>query len=167
MIYKVSYVVQGGEHPGAIANTEDRPQVGDRVQFGNNEFEIIELPESLVDRRAFINYSLLVSPTSKGVRIERIVEFMPGDLAPEEYPLFIDMLRAIDEKEVEPIVLNRIGGKLSKKDEPVEEAEIAKDPPSKQEPKEAEPKEGKADQEAGEKQNEVKEEKKEEKAKKE
>lgn len=45
MIYKVSYVVQGGEHPGAIANTEDRPQVGDRVQFGNNEFEIIEVME--------------------------------------------------------------------------------------------------------------------------
>jgi hypothetical protein len=45
MIYKVSYVVQGGQHPGAIANTDEPPQVGDRVRLGANEFEVIEVME--------------------------------------------------------------------------------------------------------------------------
>lgn len=45
LIYKVSYVVQGGEHPGAIANTEEPPQVGDRVRLGAHQFEIIEVME--------------------------------------------------------------------------------------------------------------------------
>lgn len=45
MIYKVSYVVQGSDHPGAIANSEEPPQVGDRVKLGANEYEIIEVME--------------------------------------------------------------------------------------------------------------------------
>jgi hypothetical protein len=45
IIYKVSYVVQGSEHPGAIANTEEPPQIGDRVRLGALEFEIVEVME--------------------------------------------------------------------------------------------------------------------------
>jgi hypothetical protein len=45
MIYKVSYVVRGGEHPGAIMNVDTPPQVGDRVHLGRNEFEVIEVLE--------------------------------------------------------------------------------------------------------------------------
>ena len=30
--YKVSYVVIGGEHPGAIVNEFERPEVGGRVR---------------------------------------------------------------------------------------------------------------------------------------
>lgn len=45
MIYKVSYVVRGGDHPGAIMNVEAPPQVGDRVYLGRNEFEVIEVLE--------------------------------------------------------------------------------------------------------------------------
>lgn len=41
--YKVSYVVQGGEHPGAIMNVEDRPHVGETVSFDGHIFEIVEV----------------------------------------------------------------------------------------------------------------------------
>ncbi|MBN1313267.1 MAG: hypothetical protein JXB30_17800 [Anaerolineae bacterium] len=53
MIYKVSYVVVGGEHPGAIANVEKPPQVGDRVKLGNNDFEVIEILELMPPRGEF------------------------------------------------------------------------------------------------------------------
>lgn len=53
MIYKVSYVVLGGEHPGAIANTDTPPQVGDRVQLGEKTFEIIEVLELTPPRGEF------------------------------------------------------------------------------------------------------------------
>ena len=53
MIYKVSYVVVGGEHPGTIANVETPPQVGDRVRLGRHEFEIIEVLELMPPRGEF------------------------------------------------------------------------------------------------------------------
>jgi hypothetical protein len=53
MIYKVSYVVVGGEHPGAIANVDKPPQVGDRVILGSHEFEIIEILELMPPRGEF------------------------------------------------------------------------------------------------------------------
>jgi hypothetical protein len=53
MIYKVSYVVVGGEHPGAIANVEKPPQVGDRVTLGSHEFEIVEILELMPPRGEF------------------------------------------------------------------------------------------------------------------
>lgn len=46
MIYKVSYVVDSTEDiPGAIINTEEKPAVGDRIQFGAGFFEIVEVME--------------------------------------------------------------------------------------------------------------------------
>ena len=33
MIYKVSYVVIGSQHPGAIINHIERPKVGDRLSL--------------------------------------------------------------------------------------------------------------------------------------
>lgn len=53
MIYKVSYVVVGGEHPGAIANVEKAPQVGDRIKLGDKEFEIMEVLELMPPRGEF------------------------------------------------------------------------------------------------------------------
>jgi len=44
-IYKVSYVVIGEEHPGAILNTEREPRVGDTVRIGDREFRILEVQE--------------------------------------------------------------------------------------------------------------------------
>lgn len=53
MIYKVSYVVIGGEHPGAIANVDTPPRVGDRITLGKQEFEIIEVLELMPSRGEF------------------------------------------------------------------------------------------------------------------
>jgi hypothetical protein len=33
IFYKVSYVVLGGKHTGAIINVDKRPQIGDEVTF--------------------------------------------------------------------------------------------------------------------------------------
>jgi len=43
--YKVSYVVKGGEHPGAIISTETEPKQGDEVQFDGRVFKILEVME--------------------------------------------------------------------------------------------------------------------------
>jgi hypothetical protein len=53
MNYKVSYVVIGGEHPGAIANSTTPPQVGEHVQLGDQTFEIVEVLELTPPRGEF------------------------------------------------------------------------------------------------------------------
>lgn len=53
MIYKVSYVVLGGEHPGAIANVEERPKVGDPVTIGPNHFRVLEVMDLMPPRGEF------------------------------------------------------------------------------------------------------------------
>lgn len=53
MIYKVSFVVQGGGHPGAILNMERRPKEGDRVKLGGKLFEIVEVLEIIPSRGEF------------------------------------------------------------------------------------------------------------------
>jgi hypothetical protein len=73
------------------------------------EYEVEERPDSLLDRRFFLNYALIVSDTETGIRVERTVEFMPGEVAPGRYPEVIEMLAAIDEREMEPVVLKRRG----------------------------------------------------------
>ncbi|VAW29841.1 hypothetical protein MNBD_CHLOROFLEXI01-1359 [hydrothermal vent metagenome] len=45
VFYKVSYVVAGGEHPGAIINIDNRPEVGEQVMFDGRIFEILEVME--------------------------------------------------------------------------------------------------------------------------
>lgn len=53
MIYKVSYVVIGGKHPGGIMNHIEPPKVGDRVEIGKMTFEIIEVQEIMPPRGDF------------------------------------------------------------------------------------------------------------------
>jgi len=55
MIYKVSYVVLGGQHPGAIRNETERPEAGSRIRFGAATFEIVEV-SSLLPPRDEIQY---------------------------------------------------------------------------------------------------------------
>ena len=43
--YKVSYVVEGGTHPGAIMNEDVEPSVGAEVQFDGRIFEITDVEE--------------------------------------------------------------------------------------------------------------------------
>jgi len=47
MIYKVSYLVVGADHPGAVLDQEKAPEVGDRVQLGDQVFEVLEVEELL------------------------------------------------------------------------------------------------------------------------
>ena len=52
-IYKVSYVVQGGDHPGAIVNEDKKPEVGQKVTLGSNEFEVVEIVDLMPARGDF------------------------------------------------------------------------------------------------------------------
>jgi len=51
--YKVSYVVTDGRQPPSIMNTNRPPQVGDRIQLGNIEVEVIEVFQSIPPRGEF------------------------------------------------------------------------------------------------------------------
>ncbi len=51
--YKVSIVILGQEHGGAIVNLNDMPQVGQRVQVGETEVEIVEIMELMPPRGDF------------------------------------------------------------------------------------------------------------------
>lgn len=43
--YKVSYVVEGAKHPGALMNVEEKPEVGDEVAFDGHRFVITDVAE--------------------------------------------------------------------------------------------------------------------------
>ncbi len=45
IFYKVSFVVMGGEHPGAIITVESRPEVGEEVTFNGSVFIVTEVME--------------------------------------------------------------------------------------------------------------------------
>jgi hypothetical protein len=51
--YKVSYVIQEGNHPGAILNIDHRPLVGDRVKLGEQEFTVLEVIDLIPPRGDF------------------------------------------------------------------------------------------------------------------
>ncbi len=53
MIYKVSYVVLGGGHPGAIRNETKIPEVGDKIRLGRQTFEVVEVKEMMPPRDDF------------------------------------------------------------------------------------------------------------------
>lgn len=53
MIYKVSFVVQGGTHPGGIQNLDQRPEIGDRLTLAGLKFEIVEVLEIIPPRGDF------------------------------------------------------------------------------------------------------------------
>ncbi|MFQ5943042.1 MAG: hypothetical protein ACE5JF_05770 [Anaerolineales bacterium] len=53
MIFKVSYVVQGGDHPGAIVNEDVKPEVGQHVTLGSKEFEVVEVVDLMPARGDF------------------------------------------------------------------------------------------------------------------
>lgn len=65
MIYKVSYVILGGEHPGGIKNQYERPQVGDRVRFGRKTFEVVEVREIMPARDDFQFLHATAKPVDK------------------------------------------------------------------------------------------------------
>ncbi len=54
-VYKVSYVVLGGKHPGGITNTESEPKPGDQVTLDKNRYSVVEVI-SLVPPRGEFHY---------------------------------------------------------------------------------------------------------------
>jgi hypothetical protein len=52
-VFKVSYVVRGEDHPGAIVNVDERPGVGDRVDLGGRSFTVLEVFELIPPRGNF------------------------------------------------------------------------------------------------------------------
>jgi hypothetical protein len=62
MIYKVSYVVSGGDFPGGIKNESERPQVGAIVQIGRMKFEVTEVHEIIPPRDDFQFLHATVKP---------------------------------------------------------------------------------------------------------
>ena len=48
--YKISYVILGGSHTGAIVNTPSKPEIGDIVELGNIKFMIVEIVDLLPSR---------------------------------------------------------------------------------------------------------------------
>ena len=54
-VYKVSYVIKDSDHPGGIINLEEQPRVGESIQLGDLQLEIIEIFELMPPRGAF-NY---------------------------------------------------------------------------------------------------------------
>ncbi len=45
MVYTISYVVIGGDHPGMVQDEEKPPEVGDRIRLGDEIFEVLEVRE--------------------------------------------------------------------------------------------------------------------------
>ncbi len=60
--YKVSYVVLGRDHPGAIINTDKRPQSGDRIKLGEDEFEVAEVIHLMPSRGDFDYLHVTLQP---------------------------------------------------------------------------------------------------------
>jgi len=52
-VYKVSYVVLGESHPGAILNADEPPKVGDSVKLGTRTFEVVEVLDLIPSRGDF------------------------------------------------------------------------------------------------------------------
>ena len=45
MFFKVSFVVIGGKHPGAIITVEKRPEIGDEIAFNGSVYTVTEVME--------------------------------------------------------------------------------------------------------------------------
>ena len=53
MVYKISIVIPGVEHGGAIINLSERPGVGDHLQIGEMEVEVVEVVDLMPPRGEF------------------------------------------------------------------------------------------------------------------
>lgn len=53
MVYKVSIVITGTEHGGAIINLSEMPSAGDHLQIGEMEVEVVEVVDLMPPRGDF------------------------------------------------------------------------------------------------------------------
>lgn len=54
MIYKVSYIVNDGNKPGSIKNEQKRPDIGDIVRIGTEQFKVVDVYEIMPPRGDFL-----------------------------------------------------------------------------------------------------------------
>lgn len=64
-IYKISYVVPGSPHPGAIVNSDQRPQIGEIVYLGEGQFEVTEVLDLIPSRGKFSYLHVTCKPCSE------------------------------------------------------------------------------------------------------
>lgn len=64
-VYKVSYVVISSDHPGAIVNRDQLPEVGETVNLGKHSFEVIEVLELMPPRGQFYYIHATLKPIRK------------------------------------------------------------------------------------------------------
>jgi hypothetical protein len=65
MIYKVSYVVVGGSHPGAIVNQDAAPRLGEVVELGGKRFEVAEVTDLIPPRGDFAYLHVTLRPADQ------------------------------------------------------------------------------------------------------
>ncbi|MBN1487917.1 MAG: hypothetical protein JW981_09770 [Anaerolineae bacterium] len=53
MIYKVSYVILGGQYPGGIMNQDTPPEIGAEIQIGPRKCEVLEVQDLLPPQGGF------------------------------------------------------------------------------------------------------------------
>ena len=61
-IYKVSIVVVGSNHPGAIVNLSEEPKVGNLIKLGSEKFLIQEILELMPPKGDFCFLHLTCEP---------------------------------------------------------------------------------------------------------
>lgn len=66
MIYKVSYVVVGGRHPGAIINQDTPPWLGQVVELGGERFEVVEVTDLIPPQGDFAYLHVTLRPVARG-----------------------------------------------------------------------------------------------------
>lgn len=64
-IYKVSYLIEGEDQPGAILNTLQRPEVGEEVELGDGWFEVIEVVDLGQEHGRFVHVQARCVPIGK------------------------------------------------------------------------------------------------------
>lgn len=70
MIYKVSYVVLGGRHPGAIVNQDTLPRLGEIVTLGEEQFEVVEVTDLIPPYGNFAYLHVTLRPLNVEYRPE-------------------------------------------------------------------------------------------------
>ncbi len=68
MIYKVSYVVLGGRHPGAIVNRDTPPRLGEVVVLGEDRFEVVEVTDLIPPQGDFAYLHVTLRPLKEKKR---------------------------------------------------------------------------------------------------
>jgi hypothetical protein len=70
MIYKVSYVISGGSHPGAIVNRDTPPRLGETVELGKERFEVVEVTDLIPPQGDLAFLHVTLQPVRK-IRLRR------------------------------------------------------------------------------------------------